>query len=174
MRHQPVVLYLFLFTLLMVVVMRWHGAPLYTEAAPMGIVSLELARTTNVSNTIISSWQQAPNAVLQRAIVNTWIDFVFIIAYSLFLFSCCVMLAHRQRGISHQLSKLMALAALTAGLCDVVENACLLQQLETDVSALLSWCTWLLASIKFLLLALVVLWCIAVRVMLWSNQNHNA
>jgi hypothetical protein len=143
-------------TIIMVAVMRWHGAPLITPVSKAGIVSLELAKTTEQSNIIINQWKQ--NNLINHAITNTYIDFIFIIFYSLFLYSYCFFVSIKQKPWAATISRTLAIAALTAGLCDVVENYCMLQMLQQSVTATWAFLSWLFALIKFGLLIAAVVW----------------
>jgi hypothetical protein len=156
MKPNRLLLFLFVGTIIMIVVMRWHGAPLITPVSNAGIVSLELAKTTEQSNVIINQWKQ--NNIINHSITNTYIDFIFIIFYSLFLYSYCFFISFKQKPWAATISRTLAIAALTAGLCDVVENYFMLQMLEQSVTASYTFLSWLFAIIKFGLLIAVILW----------------
>ncbi|MBX9784761.1 MAG: hypothetical protein K2X48_15845 [Chitinophagaceae bacterium] len=156
MKAKLLLLILFLGTVAMIAVMRWHGAPLITPVSKAGIVSLELAKSTEQATIIINQWQQ--NNLIQQAINNTYIDFVFIIFYALFLYAYCFYISIKQQPWAGAISRTLALAALTAGLCDVIENYCMLQMLQGSVTSAHAFLSWLFAVIKFGLLMAVILW----------------
>lgn len=138
--------------------MRKHGAPLITPLSEAGIISLELAKTEEAANIILNQWKT--DAVVQQAITNTWIDFVFLLFYALFLYAYCVYISKQQVPWAATVSRILAIAALVAGLCDVIENYFLLQMLQQSVTASYAFLSWLFAMIKFGLLLPVVVWCL--------------
>ena len=147
-------------TLCLLLVMRWHGQLLSSfSQSPAGIVSLELAKTKERTDAIVQAWASYSSAdVVQHAVQNTQIDFVFLLFYSLLLFALCHSCSLQQRGAQQLISQILSIGALKAGLLDVAENLLLLQSLKgnsTDVSA---WCTWLFATVKFALVAVTILW----------------
>jgi tetrahydromethanopterin S-methyltransferase subunit C len=156
MKPKAFLLILFIGTIVMIAVMRWHGAPLITPVSKAGIVSLELAKTTEQSTIIINEWKQ--KNLIHQAITNTYIDFAFIIFYAFFLYTFCFFISLKQKPWAATISRTLAIAALTAGLCDVIENYFMLQMLEQSVTATYAFLSWLFAFIKFVLLAATVVW----------------
>lgn len=156
MKPVRLLLFLFLGTLVMIAVMRWHGAPLITPVSKAGIVSLEIAKTTEQVNVILNQWQK--DGIIQQAITNTWIDFVFLLFYALFLYAYCFFISNKQQPWAATVSRTLGLAALAAGLCDVMENYCMLQLLQESVTGTYAFLSWLFAVIKFGLLAAVIVW----------------
>lgn len=140
----------------MIFVMRNHGALLITPVSKAGIVSLEVAKTKETASAIINYWNE--NGLLRRAITNTYIDFIFIIFYSLFLYSYCFFISFKQKPWAATISRTLAIAALSAGLCDVFENYCMLQMMEQSVTSAYAFFSWLFAVIKFGLLIAAVGW----------------
>lgn len=158
---KPVRLLFLLFagTVVMIAVMRWHGAPLITSVSKAGIVSLEIAKTKEHADVIINTWASVSSInVIQHAITNTYIDFVFIIFYALFLYTYCYFISFKQKKWAATLSRTLALAALIAGMCDVIENYFMLQMLQQSVTATYAFLSWLFAVIKFGLLLAAILW----------------
>jgi hypothetical protein len=156
MKPKLLLLLLFVGTIIMMAVMRWHGAPLITPVSKAGIVSLEVAKTIEQSNIIINQWKK--DDVIQQAITNTYIDFVFLIFYALFLYTYCFFISFKQKPWAATVSRTLALAALAAGLCDVIENYFMLQMLEGAVTPTFAFLSWLFAVIKFGLLVAVIVW----------------
>jgi hypothetical protein len=160
MNPNRLLLFLFAGTVVMIAVMRWHGAPLITPVSKTGIVSLELAKTKDTASLIIDAWQKKEGNVVQQAITNTYIDFIFLLFYSLFLYALCFFISTKQKTRAATISRTLAIAALTAGLCDVLENYFMLQMLEHSVTEAYAFLSWLFATIKFALLILVIVWCL--------------
>ena len=155
-KAELLLLTLFIGTIAMIGVMRMHGADLITPVSKAGIVSLELAKTTEQSNIIINQWKE--DGVLQLSITNTYIDFAFILFYALFLYAFGFFISYKQKAGAAKISRTLAMAALAAGLCDVIENYFMLQMLEGAVTATFALLSWLFAVIKFGLLMAVILW----------------
>lgn len=168
---KPVYLILFLFTgtLIMMSVMRWQGNALSeSPRTKAGILSLEFAKTKQQSDAITTNWKN--KQVHYTAIVNTSVDFVFIFFYSLFLFAASYWFSLRQKGSMKKLSQKIALFGLTAGLLDCVENYFLLKMLKYTASDAETNFTFWIASIKFVLAAIAVLW-ILLQVLLLFIQK---
>ena len=159
--------------LLLLAGMSFAGRGLCTAAAPLGIVSLELAPDAARAGAIIESWRERhPAAPLvdtlegavqgipagedRTALSLTVIDFLFICLYAPALAMACVWLGERSRwplpGIV--LAWLMSLAALA----DAVENLAMLRMLSGDLtdaaSALARGC----ALLKFSIVALALVY----------------
>jgi uncharacterized membrane protein YhaH (DUF805 family) len=106
--------WLLLFTLLMMVAMKvqWNIANSHTA---QGIIPLELAKTHAGAKVITADWN------IPGAIENTYLDFAFIIVYSLFLFFGVYRLADRLKYPENLLKYLAWLAPLAA-ILDFIEN----------------------------------------------------
>ncbi|MBI3960937.1 MAG: hypothetical protein HY328_19165 [Chloroflexi bacterium] len=139
----------FVVSLLLTAVVAWlMAAPLTTSHARFGIVSLELARFSEVAERVIGSWTAEQQA---QASAGVWWDFVWLICYSTAISLACVWAADVwQRSdflvkIGYALAWLLWLAALL----DAVENVALLQMLggatQTPWPQISYWC----ALVKF-------------------------
>ena len=151
----------FLVALLMTVVVFWlMAAPLTTEHAPFGIVSLELARYPEVAARVINSWNAGQQA---QAIASVRWDFLWLLSYSTSISLACIwaagMLGRSEffRKIGHFLAWLLWLAALL----DAAENVALLQMLNGAIRVpwpqLSYWC----ALVKFDIVILGLLYVLA-------------
>lgn len=158
MKPQRLLISLFAGTVVMIAVMRWHGGPLITPVSDAGIVSLELAKTKERTAVITNYWNE--NGLLRTAITNTYIDFIFILFYSLFLYSYCFFISTKQQPRPAVISRTLGMGALVAGLCDVIENYFILQQLQQAPTETFAFLAWLFASIKFVLLGAAVMCCL--------------
>jgi hypothetical protein len=144
-------------TIVMIVLMFLQGKPLTTPATPAGIISLELAARTDAVLSVIESWEEAGSTdgeLIQVAIRNTWLDFLFLTCYSLFLFT-----AARQLSSFFKCKKFfnaVALAALAAGLLDIIENAGMLQSLQGKGSPLIALLTAIAAYCKWITVFFVI------------------
>ncbi len=151
-------------TLVMMYVMMSTGKTLKTPFTPLGILDLEFAYNSSKVNAILNTWSPAaPGEIdnIRVAIRNTWLDFIFLFFYSLFLFYSCKTIAESFNGILQKIGKLLAMGALNAGLLDIVENAGMLISMNGFASDGIAMPTTISAVIKWILalaaLAYVVL-----------------
>ena len=145
-------------TLLLLVIISYTGSPLNTEAAPMGIVSFELAGSGSRTEAILSSWDW--NAKLHAAF-SLGLDFLFIPAYVAAFSLGCSLSSWSVRSRSWPLAgtgNLLVWGVILAGLLDVIENASLLVILLGKVTSLWSRLASLCAGIKFGLLFLALVY----------------
>ncbi|HMO33650.1 MAG TPA: hypothetical protein PKE63_01590 [Lacibacter sp.] len=172
MSQRNLLLFLFAGTLIMTLLMRWHGAPLSRfPESPAGIVSLELAKTKATTAAILSAWRERPVPnTIARARQNTWLDFAFILFYSLFLYTACTVVARSFHPAHQSAAYSLALLPLLAGLLDVLENAGMLWQLSRGAEEWMARATWCCALLKFTLLLAVVVWLICSPVWIWLGK----
>jgi hypothetical protein len=133
-------------------VFRIIDRPLQTAAAPVGIVSFELAGTLDAAQAIIASWDRQAQLL---AAFGLGLDYLFMPLYATAIALACVVAASgplRSRRLLVTVGLLLAWGAWFAALFDAVENYALLRVLlgsETPAwPALAAWC----ASLKFLLI----------------------
>ena len=135
------------------VVLSWDGRGLRMEAAPHGIVSLELARTQERAAQILDAWSRAD--LIGTAQRNVWIDFGFLLAYPVAISLLCALLADRIDGF-RPLGAGAAWLALLMTPLDFIENVALLRMLDGEAGsswpAISFWC----AAPKFGILAACV------------------
>ena len=156
MKNIYLVIILFAGTIIMIGVMHRHGNSLTkSTGTKAGIVALEFAKTKQRANEITNTWSNA--GLQQHAINNTYIDFIFIFFYSLFLFSANWLFSIKQHSVLKKATQLIALLALIAGLLDITENFFLLKMLHYNISNSEAFITWWLAAIKFIFVAIAFL-----------------
>lgn len=80
-------------TFLMAVLLQLTGKPLVTKSTPLGILNLELAATTHATQQIVNVWER--NNLIPVAEIHTARDFVFLLFYSLLLFTSCQWLSKK-------------------------------------------------------------------------------
>jgi hypothetical protein len=140
-------------TVIMVVIMRWQGAGLKTAISPGAIVNLEFAKTPERLNELMMNWDIA---VVK---MNIWLDFLFIVCYTLFLSIASTITAHKwPEGFMRVFGLTFARVAFAAGILDIAENLFMLQSIAgnfTSVSLQLTYCC---AAIKFTLAAIILLY----------------
>lgn len=136
-------------SILIMVIFNWLGAPLSTSAAPMGMVSFQLARTPQRVQAILASWDTATQMI---AAFCLGLDYLFMPAYAL-----AIGLADRwvgqvlcQRGWPlARVGVTLAWGLWLAALLDALENASQVAMLFGSTSPLLPGLTWVVAVIKY-------------------------
>jgi hypothetical protein len=132
-----------LLTVITMGAIHWTNAPLENPAAPMGIVSLQLAGNMAAAQEILASWGPAEQC---WAILNLVIDYPYLLAYATTLGLGCVLIARHLPGPRHvaSLGLWLAWGIIGAALLDAVENGALLCLLLGDLRKawvlLAFWC----------------------------------
>jgi hypothetical protein len=140
-------------TLAVMVSLNALGRPLNTEAAPMGIISFELAGELSLAQRMFESW--GPRCRVYAGL-NLGLDYLFIVAYSSSIALGCILVARslsRQVGFLFPVGVLLAWAQFGAALLDALENYALIQVLlgsqQASWPVVARWC----AIPKFLIVA---------------------
>lgn len=142
-----------LFCIMMMAVMRWHGDVLKTPDTPRAIVELELANKPEQVQALLSIWS------VKDVRLNIQIDFLFIVAYVVFLALASEgVIAKWRFPIMQFLGWLMARLALVAGLLDIAENLLMLQTIDQHYSTLSLELTRYAALLKFGLVGIVLIY----------------
>jgi hypothetical protein len=146
----------------MMIVMFVTGRPLATAVTPQGIICLEFAKTEMEVEQVLSAWTSAssPNTdILHAARVNTYLDFIFLSFYSLFLFVFCRRLAEglSDRKMAARAFHLLSMLALFAGFLDVLENIGMLASLHGRVSDTTALYTAVSAGLKWIIVLVIIL-----------------
>jgi hypothetical protein len=131
-----------------------HGAALKVPGVtPRGIIDLELAATVDHATEIYNAWH--PH-LTKRAINNTGIDFLFIVSYSMFLYSSARLTSRlstlKKSGLF--ISKLMVVAAIF----DVLENVLMFSTLSAHFKKEIVAATYIFASLKFAFIGIGLLY----------------
>lgn len=141
-------------TLLVMLIMNFVGTPLTTEAAPLGIISFELAGSVDEAQQIVDSWDQ--NAQLYAAF-SLGFDYLFMVLYSTTIALACLWAGETLLGSGWPLSGLgvpLAWGLWLAALLDAVENLGLTRVLLVSNTSpwpeIAMWC----AVVKFALIFL--------------------
>ena len=150
---------------IMLLLMLYTGSSLHTPETPAGILNLEFAYTGKKGNQVLDNWKKYADSkadIITAAKNNTYLDFIFLLFYSLFLFTCCRQLAH---SLLHQelFKKIFFIAsacALITGLLDIIENIGMLISLHRTGSDTVAMVTTISAVIKWMLVLLIIV-CIA-------------
>ncbi|MBS1513088.1 MAG: hypothetical protein JST86_19790 [Bacteroidetes bacterium] len=171
---QRLLLFFLAGTLLMMFVMSKTGAPLKTIDTPKGIINLELAGTLTAVQTILSAWSaENPGHVdrIAAARLNTWLDFIFIFFYGGFFFFLSKKLGRIGQGLWLAAGKWCARFAIAAGLLDMLENTGMLTSLYGNASETNAAFTATASSLKWGLVLLMILYCLAGLVnVVWKGK----
>lgn len=159
--------FLFL-TLILFAVFRVLDIPLRTSAAPSGIVSFELARTSENAEYMLSSWSREGKF---NAAFGLGIDYLFMPLYAFALAFGTLLAAGRHSGWIKSLGAVAGYGAFVAALFDAVENFALFQILlggyESSYPAIAAVC----ATIKFAFLIFGLVYAFGGRLMPKSNTR---
>ena len=159
-------------TLVVMLLQLQDQTVLRTDAAPSGIVSLEVGNYAK-DTTIIASWKDTIPYIpadnfcevskvlptrLQVAKSDVWWDYVFILFYTALLVIILATLQAEQEKDGRRtgttgLGHLLVFFALAAGVCDCIENVGLLRFIGGDGDAGTAGLTRAVAVIKMVLLA---------------------
>jgi hypothetical protein len=127
----------------MILVMRWQGSGLITPQSSKGILDLEFAKTAERFHQLQLFWNH--ETVLQ----NIYLDFLFIIIYTWFLFTAC-------KVVNNVKSNLFSGLAISAAAFDVLENFLMILVWNGRFEPSLLQIVYYTAVIKFLLAGIVV------------------
>lgn len=152
-------LFFLLGSLVMVYVMAKTGAPLKTAATPHGILDLEFAYNTEKTTTVINAWSvTTPVDIIAAARFNTWLDYIFLFFYSIFLFLAANSISKAFGGGFGRAGKIVAKGALLAGILDVLENSGMLLTLSGNGSGGVAFMTSFCSVIKWVLALMALLY----------------
>jgi hypothetical protein len=147
-------LILLLGNVVMIVVMTKTGATLKTPATPKGILDLEFAYNTSKAAIVTTAWAGDNTGAAK---INTYLDFIFLLFYSLFLFFTCDKIA---RITKSKAGTLIANGAMYAGILDIVENAGMLMTLSGNTSGTVTFLTAACSIIKWVLALGAAVYCL--------------
>lgn len=105
-------------TVLLFVAITLLGLPLRTDAAPLGIVSLQFAASPDAARRMLDSWSAVPRA---RLLWAHGLDLILPVAYALTIGLAAQHAAGRARAV-RRAAAVASGAAVAAALADQVEN----------------------------------------------------
>ncbi|MEO7047250.1 MAG: hypothetical protein ABI091_18255 [Ferruginibacter sp.] len=148
-------------TLCMMFIMAITGRSMKHPATPFGIVNLELASNATDVQNILNAWDNDISQhrdVLADARKNTWLDFIFIIFYSLLFYCLCKKISgyFKKNLLLQKSGKVFAMAALAAGTLDYGENIGMLTSLNGHITNGVSLFTATCSIIKWTLLLCIL------------------
>jgi hypothetical protein len=141
---------------------------LTTESSPLGIVSLELARTPEEVKSVLEGWDDKAEARAKKSIA---IDGTFIFAYVLALVLSLWWASEQAKDLAADLAPrrlwrtlallamVLAVAQLVTGVLDVIENRGMGKYLAGEIEAEAVDLVWKVATAKFAIAAAgIVVW----------------
>lgn len=147
--RKPLFWALLAWILALMVISQIINAPLRTSAAPAGIISFELGRTSANAQEMISSWND--RAQLYAAF-GLGFDYLFMPSYAFTIALACLLAAGRRAGVFSRIGAWLGWGAFLAAIFDALENIGLWHSLVGPVSApwpdISYWC----ALFKFTLI----------------------
>jgi len=156
-------------TVVMIVVMRWMSEGLESKYSPAGIISFELAKNYSEAKDIMGE------VGAKRLQWNTAMDFLFIVAYTLFFSFCCKALMDNYRSSGLKTIGLIFLElSVLVGVLDLVENISMLITLGgygSNTSVTISHWS---AVAKFSLAALVLFYIIVASILMYFISKKKA
>lgn len=146
----------------MIGVMKWQGSYLITPASPNGILDVEFAK----SSERFSHLQLFLDTGQLRT--NLYLDFIFIAAYTWFLFAASNYFAETK---GQRAGVFFSSVALSAGMFDVLENVLLLMILNGRFSPSISLIIYYIALLKFMLVAAVILYLLVAALLVFRKTK---
>ena len=144
-----------IFILLNILVFQiFSSSPLF---ATYGILDFEFAWTSQQAELIFIDWTSTGMAIQELGVY--W-DFFYIISYVSFAFGGILLVSRKTSGSFQKVGLYISLLAVLSGLFDVIENINLLIMLQnpTAVPSFAPLVAGIMASIKFTLLAISLIY----------------
>lgn len=150
---------------LLLLILLMVNQPLQTASAPQGIVSFQLAATSDQAHAILRSWRSEG---MSWAKVSLWLDFLFIPAYMLALIHLTRHFTRDRPGVRERMvARWIRALFVTAGFSDAAENILLLNNFNPPTDAV-SLSATLCALVKFTALTLGIAGLVIVR----ASRRH--
>jgi len=158
-KNKVVVLITIAAFILALLISQFIMAPIEAElkgSTGYGVIEFEFAWTSEQINTIFKAW--GSEGKKKEAFV-TYVDFLFIPCYSLFMAGCVLLVIRKLEGKLQEVGLYMTIMPFIAGIFDVIENINLLLMLtdESFVWSLSPFIASICATIKFSLLFIVII-----------------
>ncbi|MBL0173384.1 MAG: hypothetical protein IPP90_22385 [Gemmatimonadaceae bacterium] len=154
--------WLFFATLSLILMLQLRGfdETLRTVDTPGGIVGYELAWSATQASTYLDAWRLAD--ALEIAKVSLGIDFAFLLAYPLMFATGVALLLRVPPAVTFdRVGAVLRRAVLLCIPLDATENLALWRMIDHGASDTLAHLAAACASVKFLLVIVTALWCLA-------------
>ncbi len=143
--------------------MRWQGNSLASPVSTRGIIDLELAKEQWRYLQLMAVWD------LKDVKLNIYLDFIFVAAYTWFLYS-----ASRKLSVTAGWKKtgtFFSVVSILAGVLDIIENIGMLKLLQAWDSTI-SMVVYYAAMIKFILIGMVLLFLLVAFVFSLTHRKR--
>ena len=142
--------------------------PLETEAAPNGIVSLQVCGLNGSCSAVLQSWGTAQR---EQAMLSLGFDYLFLVLYPTVIAASLFLLAPRLRAPIARATAMLAWLVIGAGVADAVENYLLVQVLRTGEESMYALSAALLAIAKFCVLGVALIWVFIASALVWGRKG---
>lgn len=177
MKKNLLLIILLVGTIASMLIVAKTGASLKTKETPLGILHLELPFNKLKADSVITTWKTSFDKVgtanIQVAKTNTWWDFLFLIFYSLFLFTAINRLCDNFTGGFGRAGKKLGNLAFVVAALDIAENIGMFQMLDGNVTNGIALFTSICSSIKWLLAITLILYILLMAPLVWYNSVRN-
>ena len=152
------------------IVMLYIDKHLTNDIAPNGIISFELANTLERSQEILDSWTPLAKVF---AGIGLGFDFLYLLIYTLFI----AIIIHKvnkklwSKKAFYKIGELFIWSLLLTAILDAMENICLIKLLTGNAKQHWTSIAYHLASTKFLLILLSLLYIAANSVLLLIKKR---
>lgn len=154
------------FSIVMIMVLRWQGKGLMHPSTPSGILALEFADTPEKLTTVLTAWNKE---VVRN---NILLDFLFIVAYTwFFVLGVAKSTTQWRNQFMQRFGATGIRMAFLAGILDVTENILMLQSINGHYSISSLQLTWYCAAIKFLIVIILLVFMILTTVTRLLKRN---
>ncbi len=117
--RKPVVIGMLIWTLLLTGISQVINAPLRTAAAPAGIVSYELAGSSDNAQRMITSWNSQTRLF---ASFGLGFDYLYMPSYAITLALACLLAAGRHQAGFSDIGAWLGWGMVLAAIFDAIEN----------------------------------------------------
>jgi hypothetical protein len=167
-KNKTVIVITIIAFILGILISQFIMAPIEAElkgSTGYGVIEFEFAWTSEQINRIFKAWGSEGK---KKEAYVTYIDFIFIPCYSLFMAGCILLVTRKLEGKIQKIGLYMTIMPFIAGIFDVIENINLLLMLTDDsfVWSLSPFIASLCATIKFSLIFIAIIFFILALIIL--------
>ncbi len=105
--------------IVLTIIFRFYETALNPDGTGYGIIEFEFAFDQATATTMLSTWGSAGRAI---ALESVYLDFIYIAAYGIGLFCLTIHLMRALKDRWHNIGLIFGIAALLAGIFDIIEN----------------------------------------------------
>jgi len=122
------------------------------------IIQFEIAKEVPVAENIVRGWTTPDDTILKKAIEAIYLDYIFIILYTVGLSIACIYLSQLTgHQILKRAGRFIQFLIIGAGICDVIENIAMWKSLHGRLNTWNVTIAYDMAVTKFSILILAML-----------------